>query len=125
MFPFIWTGDKIIVRSEANLNIGDIVVFKRGEEMFCHRLMKSVEIKGISYYQTCGDSLLTPDEPMTINEILGKVIRIERENVPLPRRILLFIFPVLRFGQLNAYVISALLRLKNIFPRAAQDNKMQ
>jgi len=115
MFPFLWTGDKIIIRYETNVNIGDIVIFRKGEEMFCHRIIKTLEIGGHRYYQTRGDSLFTPDEPVTIDEILGKVIRIERENLSLLRRILLSILPVFRFRLLNACVISVLRRLKNIF----------
>jgi len=51
---------------------------------------------------------------MTADQILGKVVRIERENISLPRRILLLIHPVLKFGRLNAIVISALIKIKNI-----------
>ena len=114
MFPLIRTGDKITVNPEKNLNIGDIIVFKRDEQMVCHRLVKVFERDGIRYYQTRGDSHFNLDDPMTADQILGKVVRIERENISLPRRILLLIHPVLKFGRLNAIVISALIKIKNI-----------
>jgi len=114
MFPLIRTGDKITVNPEKNLNIGDIIVFKRDEQMVCHRLVKVFERDGIRYYQTRGDSHFNLDDPMTADQILGKVVRIERENVSLPRRILLLIHPALKFGRLNAIVISALIKIKNI-----------
>jgi len=114
MFPFIRTGDKITISPEKNLNIGDIIVFKRNEEKVCHRLVKTYEKEGIKYFRTRGDSSFDFDEPITANQILGKVIRIERENVTLARRIMLLIYPVLKFGRLNAFVISALIKIKNI-----------
>jgi signal peptidase I len=114
MFPFIWTGDKITISPEKNLNIGDIIVFKRDDQTVCHRVVRVFEKDGIKYYQTRGDSHFNLDNPTTADQILGKVVRIERECVSLPRRILLFIHPALKFGRLNAIVISALIKIKNI-----------
>jgi signal peptidase I len=114
MFPLIRTGDKATVSPEKNLKVGDIIVFKRGDYMVCHRLVKVFEMDGIRYYQTRGDSHFNLDDPMTADQILGKVVRIERENVSLPRRILLLIHPALKFGRLNSIVISALIKIKNI-----------
>jgi len=114
MFPFIWTGDKITISPEKNLNIGDIIVFKRDDQTVCHRLVKVFEKAGIRYYQTRGDSHFNLDDPMTADQILGKVVRIEREKVPLPRRILLLIHPLLIFGSLNALVITLLMRFRKL-----------
>lgn len=116
MFPFIGTGDKIVIRPEKKMNIGDIIVFKRDDRMVCHRIVTVFEKDGIKYYQTMGDSHFHLDDPITADRILGKVLKIERENVSLPRRILLLIHPALKFGRLNAYVISALIKIKKFFP---------
>jgi signal peptidase I len=114
MFPLIKTGDKITMSAESNLYTGDIIVFERGDRMVCHRLVKVFEIDGIRYYQTRGDSHFDLDNPLTADQILGKVVRIERENVSLPRRILLFIYPLLGVGRLNALVITVLMRVRKL-----------
>jgi len=114
MLPFIRTGDKIIIRPEKKMNIGDIIVFKRDDQMVCHRVVRVFGKDGIKYYQTRGDTHFSPDEPVTADQILGKVVRIERENVSFARRSLLLIHPALKFGRLNAIVISALIKIKNI-----------
>ena len=77
-----------------------------------HKLIKIFEKDGIKYYQTRGDSHFGIDEPITADHILGKVVRIERDNISLTRKTLLFIYPLLKFSRLNAFVISVLIRLK-------------
>jgi signal peptidase I len=118
MFPLISTGDKITIHFEKDYEMGELIVFKRDGQMVCHRLVNIFEQDGKRYYQTRGDSFFGLDEPVTSGQILGKVIKIERENVSLPRRILLFIFPALRFGRLNAFVISALIKIRRLIPSA-------
>jgi len=90
-------------------------VFKRDDQMICHRLVRIIEKKGMKYYQTRGDSFFGLDDPVSVDRILGRVVMIERENVSLPRRILLFIHPVLKFGRLNAFVVNALMKVRAIF----------
>ena len=116
MFPLIGAGDKITISPEKKLVIGDIIVCKRGDRMVCHRLVRVFEKGGVKYYQTRGDSFFRLDEPVTSGHILGRVAKIERENVSLSRRILLLVHPILKFGKINAYVIATLIKLKAIFP---------
>jgi signal peptidase I len=115
MYPLISTGDRITISPEKNLGIGNVIVFKRDDQMVCHRLVRVFEKDGMKYYQTRGDSFFNLDEPVTLNQILGKVIRIERKNMSFPRRILLFIYPALKFGRFNAFVINALVKLRAVF----------
>ena len=117
MFPLIRTGDRITISPEKDPVIGDMIVYKSDDQMFCHRLMRVLEKGGVKYYQARGDSFFCLDEPITADQILGTVIWIERDNVSLSRRLLLFIYPVLRFGRLNACVTSALMKIRsNFFP---------
>jgi hypothetical protein len=118
MFPLIYTGDRITVSPEKSPSIGDLMVFKRNGQMVCHRLVRVFEKDGMKYYRTRGDSFFNFDEPVTLDQILGKVIRIERENLSLPRRILLFIYPALKFGRFNAFIINALMKLRALFNSA-------
>ncbi len=117
MYPLIRTGDKITIRPGKNFEIGDIVLFSRDDQFVCHRLVKAYEKSGIKYYQTRGDSFFGLDAPVTVEQVLGKVVRIERENVSLPRKILLFMYPAMRFAGINALAISALILIRNILTR--------
>lgn len=114
MFPLIASGDRIVITPQGEINIGDVIVFVRADAMVCHRLAHVFERDGIEYYVTRGDNCTDLDESVTSDQIVGKVIRIEREQVSLARRILLFAYPVLRFGRLNALVISGLTKAGNI-----------
>lgn len=114
MFPLIYTGDRITVSPAKDLVIRDIILYKRDDQLVCHRLVRVFEKGGVKYYQTQGDSFFGLDEPVTAGQILGKVIRIERDNVSIARRILLLIHPILKFGKLNAFVIAILIKLKAI-----------
>ena len=115
MFPLIKTGDKITISPAKCFGVGDLIVFKRDEQMVCHRLVRVFEKDGIKYYQTRGDSFFSLDEPVTSDQILGKVTKIERENVSLMRRILLLIHPILKFSKMNASFMAILIKLKAIF----------
>ena len=115
MFPLIRTGDRITVTPQKNLVIGDLVVFARADNIVCHKLVKIFERDDIKYYQTRGDSHFGLDEPVTIDQILGKVVSIERYKISLTRRILLFIYPLLTFSRLNAFLITVLIRIRGIF----------
>jgi len=110
--------DITAVSPEKSPSIGDLMVFKRNGQMVCHRLVRVFEKDGMKYYRTRGDSFFNFDEPVTLDQILGKVIRIERENLSLPRRILLFIYPALKFGRFNAFIINALMKLRALFNSA-------
>jgi signal peptidase I len=112
MFPLIKTGDKITISPKSELNARDIIVFNRDEQMVCHRLVRIFERDGKRYFQTRGDSFFHLDDPVTADQILGKVIRIERGNVSVPRKMLLFIYPLLRIGRLNAFIINMLIKLR-------------
>lgn len=125
MLPLINTGDRITISPEKDPVIGDIIVYKSDDQMFCHRLMRVLEKGGVKYYQARGDSFFCLDEPVTSvscldnpvtsDQILGRVTKIERENVSLARRILILVHPVLKFSMLNSSVIAFLIKLKALF----------
>ena len=116
MFPLIWTGDKITISPKKDVIPKEIIVFMRESQMVCHTIVRVFEKNGIKYYQTRGNSSFGLDEPITSEQILGKVTGIERESIPFSRKILLFMSPVLRVGRLNAIAISALIRVRNHLP---------
>ncbi len=114
MLPLLSTGDMITIHCEKDYQKGALTVIKRDGHMACSRLVNIFEQDGITYYQTRGDAVFGFGEVVTSDLILGKVIKIERQKVSLPRRILIFSYPALRFGNLNAYVISSLIKIRAI-----------
>jgi signal peptidase I len=114
MFPLIATGDMITITPQKDLNTGDLIVFTRADALVCHRLAHVFARDGVAYYLTRGDNCFAPDEPVTSDQVIGKVIRIDRVHFSLARRILLFAYPVLRFGRLNAMFVTTLTMLRNI-----------
>ncbi len=112
MFPVVLTEDRVVVSRQKNPAIGNIIVFKKNDEIVCHRLVRIFEEDGIRYFQTRGDASLCTDEPITADRIVGSVIRIDRRKVSSLRRGLLLMQPLLRLGRLNAFVTSALVRVK-------------
>jgi signal peptidase I len=117
MFPHIAPGDRIIISPQKDFNIGDLIVFAQADTMVCHRLAHVFARDGIRYYRTRGDNCSALDEPVTSDQVIGKAIKVERPHISLARKVLLFIYPVLRFGRLNAMVVSALMMVRNIVKR--------
>lgn len=114
MFPLIGTGDLITVRPHGDVTVGDIILFRKGDEIICHRLVKVFEKDGRTYIQTRGDSYSVPDEPVSAEQVLGKVIRIERGDISFIRRVFIFLYPLLRHGVINPLAGTLLRRMKRL-----------
>lgn len=114
MFPILRTGDSVIVTFPDNLRKGDIILFRKDENIVCHRIMKIINIGGKVFYITRGDSLLYEDGPVSSEDIIGKVLVIERAQMTMPRRLLLFLYPLLRPRILNAILVRSLLTVKKL-----------
>ena len=63
-------GDGIIVRLISEIKENDIIVYKKADNLITHRLIKIEEDRLI----TKGDANNIPDEPITKDMIIGKVI---------------------------------------------------
>ena len=75
MMPTINVGDIILVDikdEQDNFNVQDMIVFKQDNAIVTHRIVKVDENKII----TKGDANNTTDEPITKENIIGKVIKI-------------------------------------------------
>ena len=69
MIPSLQIGDIIIVKLTNDVNIDDIVTFKKENEFITHRIIEINEDTII----TKGDNNNTEDEPITKEKIVGKV----------------------------------------------------
>lgn len=71
MQPSIPDGSYLEVRPVAfeELQIGDLVVYHSGSEVFCHRLIRKTEKECV----VKGDALLAADPPVDWSRVLGRV----------------------------------------------------
>ncbi|HBE41327.1 MAG TPA: hypothetical protein DDW27_09010 [Bacteroidales bacterium] len=80
MYPSIKPGTTIFIETLAENKIllpGEIIAWKRESGFVVHRFARS-EYKGNEvFYYTRGDSCIREDEPVTRDQIAGKVIRTE------------------------------------------------
>ena len=77
MRPFLQGGEILIIEpvGERRLRVGDIVLFKDGQDrLVIHRVIRVRETS----VQTQGDALNEPDSPVELARILGKVERVEK-----------------------------------------------
>lgn len=65
-------GDWIIVKNTDDLKLNDVITYKVGEEYITHRIIEVYN--GI--YVTKGDANNAKDEPITEEQVVGKVVKI-------------------------------------------------
>ena len=113
MSPYIKEGDVVLVQhASRRFRVGDVVVFKRGEDLVAHRVV-SVRGRGEdTIYRTKGDNLRFFDAPVHQSSVLGVVICIRKDgkSVHLEK-------PHIKF--LN-YVLAEFSYLSGIFYKAAR-----
>lgn len=82
MFPLIKAEDEIIVRKGSidTLRCGDIVVFQKDRELYTHRFLCKKKPGSKIKLITKGDNSLVIDEPISEEELSGKVTGIKRGN---------------------------------------------
>lgn len=82
MAPFLKGGEILTITKVvrfSSLRIGDLIFFRdsRGFPVV-HRIVRREHKKNILVFQTKGDSLLSMDDPVSANDVLGKVTGIEK-----------------------------------------------
>lgn len=80
MKPFLHGGETVVMRrvSGSSLVRGDLVFYKDWNGITTlHRIIRKYEDKGVPMIQTKGDALISLDEPISADQILGKVCLIE------------------------------------------------
>lgn len=81
MAPFLHGGEILTIKkvSCSSLHIGDLIFFKSLDGFpLLHRIVKKGLNNNLLIFQTKGDALFSIDSPVSENEILGKVYRIEK-----------------------------------------------
>jgi hypothetical protein len=84
MLPTLFPGDMLTVKVEplAEIQAGDVVLFARQGRFFIHRNLRNVRRGSGSLLVTRGDSMPYADEPVTADELLGKIVSVERGARP-------------------------------------------
>lgn len=76
MVPTFSKGDAILIYKTGveNIDIGDVLVFKKGQVVISHRVINKVNLDNKVYFYTKGDANLTDDEGYVKEEdVIGKV----------------------------------------------------
>lgn len=81
MHPSIKSGSVIFIQPYepgAKPRPGEIIAWKRDTGIVVHRLVNVYSQKMQMHYVTRGDSCAGEDDPVLIEQIVGKVVRVER-----------------------------------------------
>jgi signal peptidase I len=94
MLPSLWPGDVLTVRPRliAEVRHGDVAVFVRDDRLIAHRVIAH---RG-SHVVTQGDTVTSPDAPVSQAELIGIAVRLVRcgkarrvsSHVGLPSRLM-------------------------------------
>jgi signal peptidase I len=91
MYPTILANETLVVEPVEPLDVhkGDIVLYRSNGNLIAHRVKGVVRDGKTKEYSTLlrslsfilrGDAARTPDEPVTSEQVLGKVISVERNG---------------------------------------------
>jgi Peptidase S24-like len=82
MLPSVWPGDILTIRPQRfeRWRPGDIALYMRAGHFFIHRVI-TVSNSG-DFLIVQGELLPQPDPPVVAEEVLGKVVAIERNGLP-------------------------------------------
>jgi signal peptidase I len=116
MYPAIKPGSLILIeplRIKGNPVPGEIVALKREAGMVVHRVVKKEIKNGVLYYITRGDSNSSPDNPVTIDKIAGRIIKSEPtgEN-PVPADVKINPKPNYIFNRLRVIFIFIMMKIR-------------
>ena len=92
MLPTLWPGDLLDIETTSldQVSPGDIVLYRRWDRFFIHRVLCKSAATGSERPSlvTRGDSMSGADAPVVPEELLGKVISLQRTSgdcLPPPR----------------------------------------
>jgi signal peptidase I len=105
MLPWVRPGDIALIRkiSSENVRCGDVVLFRREDHLFVHRIVENRGSLDAAELLSKGDAHPAPDGVVGEQELLGRVVRIyrggQRINLDAPGQLALGVF----ISQLSLY----------------------
>lgn len=84
MLPALWPGDFVTIQAASldQIQTGDVVLFARDRRFFIHRALRKVQLRSETRLLTRGDAMPKADAPVAAEELLGKVVFVERGSRP-------------------------------------------
>jgi GNAT superfamily N-acetyltransferase len=110
MYPTIRPGDVLRIQSRvvADVLVGDIVVCRRINHLFSHRVIDSGFADGRAYVVTRPDGVRDSSDPPTFDEgLLGVVVAIERKGKRVPLLPPSYSWPVRAFFALRLALVKS------------------
>ncbi len=83
MYPSIKSGSVIFIeplKQGTEPARGEIIAWKKESGIVVHRLVSTFITKHQKFYVTRGDSSLAEDEPVLLEQIAGRVVRVENPD---------------------------------------------
>ncbi|HSN49767.1 MAG TPA: signal peptidase I [Bacteroidales bacterium] len=119
MYPSIKSGSIILIeplKQGYDPVAGEIIAWKRDSGIVVHRLVSSYITKHQKYYVTRGDSSIAEDEPVILEQIAGKVVRVENpEGKPVSPEKYINKKPNYSLNRFLVRIISQFYRVRRIF----------
>ncbi|MGA9308107.1 MAG: signal peptidase I, partial [Candidatus Sulfotelmatobacter sp.] len=75
MLPSVWPGDTLVMErvNPDQVRVGDVILVGRDGRLCAHRVVSVAEGCGSRVWITQGDANSTPDQPVSEDEMLGRV----------------------------------------------------
>lgn len=117
MIPEIQIGDVVVINDTDNVKINDVIAFRRDSSVIVHRIIKEMNVKGTTMYQTKGDNNNVADaELVATKDIEGVMIG----KVPFIGKIIMWLYNNL---QIAIIIVIAIIIIKYIILRFFADKK--
>ncbi len=119
MYPCIKPGSILHIEPVEpgyKLRPGEIIAWKRESGFVVHRLVRVYEHKLRKYVATRGDSIMDEDEPVLLEQIAGRVVKVEfPEGKPVPSNSFMNRKPNYSLNRFLVRIISQFYRIKKAF----------
>jgi signal peptidase I len=119
MFPSIRPGSVLYIEPLENNSVpgpGEIIAWKKESGFVVHRLVSIFEEDNHKYFVTRGDSSLAEDDPMPMEQIAGRVVKVEYpEGKPVPAYYYKSKKPNYSFNRSLLWIILQFRRVKKLF----------
>jgi signal peptidase I len=80
MLPTLWPGDFLTIQSRSPEEIvhGEIILYMREGRFFVHRVKSTSVVGDQTFLIVRGDCMPDDDPPVRSNEVLGKIVGVQR-----------------------------------------------
>ena len=81
MLPLMRDGNHVLVAHDStSIHIGDVIVFWQSDHLFVHRVIRIERTSQPVRFLTKGDNAPNFDSPVSVEEVIGRVIAIQRDD---------------------------------------------